>query len=70
MKRAVVIFLCHGFSFPIYDVLTIDMKVFPFIRTTASVGAARRSEKVSIDSHIDLIARDLGLDPVNDVEKC
>lgn len=64
----VVIFLCHSFSFPIYNVPHYRYEGFS-IYTNNGIRGPQRGHgapqiRFSIDSHIDLIARDLGLDPV------
>ena len=65
----VVIFLCHGFSFPIYNVENYSYEGFS-IYTNNGIRGPQRGHgapqiRFSIDSHIDLIARDLGLDPID-----
>lgn len=64
----VVIFLCHGFSYPIYNVENYCYEGFS-IYTNNGIRGPQRGHgapqiRFSIDSHIDLIARDLGMDPV------
>ena len=65
----VVIFLCHGFSFPIYNIANYRYEGFS-VYTNNGIRGPQRGHgapqiRFSIDSHIDLIARDLGLDPVD-----
>ncbi|RJX25739.1 MAG: 4-hydroxybenzoyl-CoA reductase [Dethiobacter sp.] len=64
----VVIFLCHGFSFPIYNVPNYRYEGFS-IYTNNGIRGPQRGHgapqiRFSIDSHLDLIARDIGLDLV------
>ena len=64
----VVVFLCHGFSFPIYDVPNYRYEGFS-IYTNSGIRGPQRGHgapqiRFAIDSHLDLIARDMGLDPV------
>ena len=69
----VVIFLCHGFSFPVYDVPNYRYEGFS-IYTNNSIRGPQRGHgapqiRFAIDSHLDLIARDLGLDPLEIMRK-
>ncbi len=64
----VVIFLCHGFSFPVYNVPNYRYEGFS-VYTNNPIRGPQRGHgapqiRFSIDSHIDLIARDLGMDPL------
>ncbi len=64
----VVIFLCHGFSFPIYNVPNYHYEGFS-VYTNNPIRGPQRGHgapqiRFSIDSHIDLLARDVGMDPV------
>lgn len=64
----VVIFLCHGFSFPVYNVSNYRYEGFS-IYTNNPIRGPQRGHgapqiRFSIDSHLDLIARDLGMDLV------
>lgn len=62
----VVIFLCHGFSFPVYNVPNYRYEGFS-IYTNNGIRGPQRGHgapqiRFAIDSQLDLIARDLGLD--------
>ncbi|NMB35829.1 MAG: molybdopterin-dependent oxidoreductase [Firmicutes bacterium] len=62
----VVIFLCHGFSFPVYNVPNYRYEGFS-IYTNNGIRGPQRGHgapqiRFAIDSHLDLIARDLDLD--------
>jgi len=64
----VVIFLCHGFSFPIYNIPNYRYEGFS-VYTNNPIRGPQRGHgapqiRFSIDSHLDLIARDLGMDPL------
>jgi len=64
----VVVFLCHGFSYPIYNISNYRYEGFS-VYTNNPIRGPQRGHgapqiRFSLDSHIDLIARDLGLDPV------
>ncbi len=64
----VVVFLCHGFSYPIYNIPNYRYEGFS-VYTNNPIRGPQRGHgapqiRFSLDSHIDLIARDLGLDPV------
>lgn len=66
---AVVVFLCHGFSFPIYRVPNYRYQG-QAVYTNNPVRGPQRGHgapqvRFAIDSQIDLIARDLGLDPID-----
>ncbi len=65
----IVVFLCHGFSFPIYNVPNYRYEGFS-IYTNSGIRGPQRGHgapqiRFSIDSHLDLIARDLGMDSVD-----
>ncbi|MDO9536362.1 MAG: molybdopterin-dependent oxidoreductase [Bacillota bacterium] len=69
----VVIFLCHGFSFPIYNIENYSYEGFS-IYTNNGIRGPQRGHgapqiRFSIDSHLDLIARDLGIDPIDIMRK-
>ncbi len=69
----VVIFLCHGFSFPVYHVPNYRYEGFS-IYTNNGIRGPQRGHgapqiRFAIDSHLDLIARDLGLDPLEIMHK-
>ncbi len=64
----VVIFLCHGFSFPIYNIPNYRYEGIS-VYTNNPIRGPQRGHgapqiRFSIDSHIDLLARDMGMDPV------
>lgn len=65
---AVVVFLCHGFSFPIYKVPHYRYEGLA-VYTNNPIRGPQRGHgapqiRFAIDSQLDQIARDLGLDPV------
>lgn len=65
---AVVIFLCHAFSNPIYKVPNYRYTGYS-VYTNNPIRGAQRAHgapqiRFAIDSQLDIIARDLGLDPV------
>ena len=69
----VVIFLCHGFSFPIYNVPNYRYEGFS-VYTNNPIRGPQRGHgapqiRFAIDSHLDLIARDLDMDPVDIMKK-
>lgn len=64
----IVVFLCHGFSFPIYKVPNYRYEGLA-VYTNNPIRGPQRGHgapqiRYAIDSQLDLIARDLGLDPV------
>ena len=65
---SIVIFLCHGFSFPIYKVPHYRYEGLS-VYTNNPVRGPQRGHgapqiRFAIDSQLDLISRELGLDPV------
>ncbi len=66
---AIIAFLCHGFSFPIYRVPNYRYEGLA-VYTNNPIRGPQRGHgapqiRFAIDSQIDLIARDLGLDPID-----
>ncbi|KUO70993.1 MAG: hypothetical protein APF81_13650 [Desulfosporosinus sp. BRH_c37] len=65
---AVVVFLCHGFSFPIYTVPHYRYEGLA-VYTNNPIRGPQRGHgapqiRFAIDSQLDQISRDLGLDPI------
>ncbi len=65
---AIVVFLCHGFSFPVYDIPNYRYEGFG-VYTNNPIRGPQRGHgapqvRFAIDSQLDLIARENGLDPV------
>lgn len=65
---AIVVFLCHGFSFPVYNVPNYRYEGFG-VYTNSPIRGPQRGHgapqvRFAIDSQLDLIARENGLDPV------
>lgn len=65
---AIVVFLCHGFSFPVYDVPNYRYEGFG-VYTNNPIRGPQRGHgapqvRFAIDSQLDQIARENGLDPV------
>lgn len=65
---AIVVFLCHGFSFPIYNVPNYRYEGIA-VYTNNPIRGPQRGHgapqiRFAIDSQLDLIAREIGLDPV------
>ncbi len=65
---AIVVFLCHGFSFPIYKVPNYRYEGIA-VYTNNPIRGPQRGHgapqiRFAIDSQLDLLARDIGLDPV------
>ncbi len=65
---AIVVFLCHGFSFPVYNIPNYRYEGIA-VYTNNPIRGPQRGHgapqvRFAIDSQLDMIARELGLDPV------